>query len=93
MIFLPSAPALRVPPFGKTLPGPVVVVTSPLQCAIGVVALPDSVHLAVVVVTSPLQCAIGPVVLPEPVESAFCIKSCNFTSHFFFNKILHKKLY
>ena len=75
MILLPSAPSMRVTPSLKTLSDPVVIVLSPLQCAIGVVPLPESVLLAVVPVGSPPQCAIRPVVvLPDSVASAFCIE-------------------
>ena len=57
----------------KSSPDPVLVVCSPLQCAIEPVHLPDPVLLAVVPVDSPPQCAIGVVPLPDPVRSAFCI--------------------
>ena len=64
---------LRVPPRFTALLLTVVPVCSPLQCAIGVVSLPDTVLLAVVVVGSQPQCAIRAVHPPDPVVSAFCI--------------------
>ena len=42
----------------KSSPDPVAVMSSPLQCAIGVVHLRDPVQLAVVPVLFPPQCAI-----------------------------------